>query len=361
MHQIAQRAGVGKATVSLALRNDPRLRPETRQRIQKLAAKMGYHSNATVSNLMALLRVSRTPKYQATLGLLNVSPDLNMLTTLCTFREWVAGASERAVQLGYGLDRFWIHEPGISPRRLAEILESRNIRGLVVAALLDRFGLPSGFDPIWKHFACVVIGVRPARPALNFCSNDQFTTAFNAVQRLWEYGYRRIGLVISPDVDGMVDRRFSAGYWAGREAAGAPAHLHVPICPFHPARAVSFRAWYAQHKPDAILCINVEVKKWIEEMNIKVPEEVGLAHLDRNDDLPEWAGMHQNNTLIGAAGIDMLVGQLHRNEIGLPSFPKASLIESTWMDGPTIARRNVRKKGRVTEKPSEIPDQPAAA
>src|SRR5277367_6472336 len=73
MHEIAERAGVGKATVSLALRDDPRLRPETRRRIQKLAAKMGYRTNATVANLMAQLRASRTPKYQATLGLLNVS------------------------------------------------------------------------------------------------------------------------------------------------------------------------------------------------------------------------------------------------------------------------------------------------
>ena len=75
MHQIAERAGVGKATVSLALRDDPRLRPETRQRIQRLAAEMGYRTNPTVANLMAQLRASRSSKYQAAIGLLNASPD----------------------------------------------------------------------------------------------------------------------------------------------------------------------------------------------------------------------------------------------------------------------------------------------
>src|SRR5471030_853903 len=96
MQEIAERAGVGKATVSLALRNDPRLRPETRRRIQKLAAKMGYKTNATVANLMAQLRASRTPKYQATLGVLNVSSDSKTLGGLATFRDWMNGSTSRA-------------------------------------------------------------------------------------------------------------------------------------------------------------------------------------------------------------------------------------------------------------------------
>ncbi len=351
MHEIAERAGVGKATVSLALRDDPRLRPETRRRIQKLAAKMGYRTNATVANLMAQLRASRTPKYQATLGLLNVSSDPKTLTGLCTFREWVKGCHERAVQLGYGLDPFWLHEPGISAARLTKILESRNIRGIIVAALLDRTGLPDEFSLIWNRFACVVVGVHPASPPLNFSSNDQFSTALHAVQRLRGYGYRRMGLVLSPEVDAMVERRFSAGFWAGLESCEGCER--IPTFPFHHGREISFRAWYAQHRPEVILCVHHEVKKWIHDMGIKVPEELGLAHLDRHEELSDWSGMHQNNTLVGAAAVDMLVGQLHRNEVGMPEFPKASFIQSTWIDGPTILRRSARSKPARTAKPAE--------
>jgi DNA-binding LacI/PurR family transcriptional regulator len=305
---------------------------------------MGYRTNATVANLMAQLRASRTPKYQATLGLLNVSSDSRTLTGLCTFREWVKGCRERAEQLGYGLDPFWLHEPGISPSRLTKILDSRNIRGLVIAALLDRTGLPEEFDAIWKRFACVVVGVQPAWPPLNFSTNDQFSTALHAVQHLWNYGYRRIGLVLSPEVDAMVERRFSAGFWAALE--GFEGSERLPAFPFQPGREVSFRAWYRQHLPDAIVCVHDEVKKWIADMDLKVPEDVALAHLDRHEDLADWSGMYQNNTLVGAAAVDMLVGQLHRNEVGLPEFPKASFIQSTWVDGPTAARHPVRKHGR---------------
>lgn len=351
MHDVAERAGVGKATVSLALRNDPRLRLETRRRIQKLAEKMGYRTNATVANLMAQLRASRPPKYQATLGLLNVATDPKAHTGVRTFREWATGCNQRAAQLGYGLDPFWLHEPGISAERLAEILESRNIRGLIVMALLDRFGLPDVFDTIWQQFACVVVGVRPAWPPLNFCSNDQFATAFHATRRLWDYGYRRIGMVISPEVDTMVERRFSGGFWAAMEELNCGER--IPTFPFNLAGETSFRAWFAAHKPDAILCINNEVKKWIQALNFKVPGDVGLAHLDWHDELQDWAGMDQNNTLVGVASIDMLVGQLHRNEFGLPKFSKASFIQSTWVDGPTVAGKTVGKSARPAAKSSK--------
>jgi len=79
-------------------------------------------------------------------------------------------------------------------------------------------------------------------------------------------------------------------------------------------------------------------------MQVKIPSMVALAHLDRHEELLDWSGMHQNSTLVGAAAIDMLVGQLHRNEVGLPDFPKSSIIQSTWIDGPTVSRQLIRGK-----------------
>lgn len=49
---LAKLAGVSSATVSLALRNHPRIRPQVRERIQKIAAEAGYRLNAIVSHLI---------------------------------------------------------------------------------------------------------------------------------------------------------------------------------------------------------------------------------------------------------------------------------------------------------------------
>ncbi len=351
MHKIAQRAGVGKATVSLALRDDPRLRPETRRRIQKLAAKMGYRTNATVANLMAQLRASRIHRCPATLGLLNVSPDASQLSQP-PFREWSRGCRERAGQLGYGLEGFWLHEPGSTPAHLAERLESHNIRGFVIAAPPGQTRLPEEFDPLWRRFACVVAGVRPVWPPLNFCSNDQFVTASQAAHHLWGFGYRRMALVISPEMDALAERRYSAGFWAAQE--GLDGCERIPTFPFHPAAETAFRAWFTRHEPDVILCAHEEVRDWLQLMNLKLPGDVALAHLDWREDRPDWAGMHQNHTLVGAGAVDLLVGQLHGNEAGFPKFPKASFIQSKWIDGPTIGSRLERKRTRSQGKANGV-------
>ena len=348
MQEIAERAGVGKATVSLALREDPRLRPETRRRIQRVAAEMGYRTNATVANLMAQLRASRNPKYRATLGFLNTAPEPHPTAGIHRpTGEWAAGCRRRAAQLGYGLDPIWLHEPGMTPARLTGILDSRNIRGLVISAPAERPALPERYDFLWRRHPCVVAGSSPASPALNFSTNDHFSTAFHAVERLWEGGWRRIGLVVSPGLDAGVGHRFAAGFWAGQEALGGCGRL--PVFPFHPAREAAFHSWYARHRPDAILTSHEQVREWIEESRLDIPGTVGLAHLDRHEGLPDWSGMNQNNAHVGEAAIEMLIGQVHRNETGLPDSPKASFIRSTWVDGATAERCVGASHGRREE------------
>jgi LacI family transcriptional regulator len=43
MRRLAQAAGVTAATVSMALRDSPRIRPETRIHVQEVAKRLGYY------------------------------------------------------------------------------------------------------------------------------------------------------------------------------------------------------------------------------------------------------------------------------------------------------------------------------
>ncbi len=344
MTTVAQAAGVGKATVSLALRNDPRLRPETCRRVQEVAESLGYKPNAVVANLMAQLRASRTPRYQATLALLNAAEDSELFRTVHTFAEWIRGARERAAQLGYGLDDIRLHEPGVPPQRLGSILESRGIRGCVIVGVLDHGELPAAFDGVWTRFACVVVGVRVTRPPLHFCCNDHFATAVQATEELLSRGFRRPGLVIEEAVDGLVDHRFSAGFHTG--VRGLPAAARIPVADFVRRDSARFKAWFQAHKPDAILTLHREVKEWLANLGAAVPRDVSLAHLDLEPALEGWAGMNQNNHLAGASALDVLVGQIHRNETGVPPFAKSVMIESSWVDGKSVRAGAKPPKGK---------------
>jgi len=89
----------------------PRIRPEVRERIQKIAVEAGYKTDALVANLLAQLRTKKTLTYQSTLGLLSIWEDPAVHRKTQTFIEWIAGCQERAASLGYGLDQFSLSIP----------------------------------------------------------------------------------------------------------------------------------------------------------------------------------------------------------------------------------------------------------
>ena len=334
LRTLAQLAGVSKTTVSLALRDHPRIRLEVRQHIQRVAAEAGYRRNALVANLLAQLRSSRTSVYQSTLGLLCVAEDPSELETVPTFRSWIDGCRTRASEQGYGLDQFWLHEPGMTPARLIKILDARNIRGLAVVGFYAGEEISKKFDPIWRRFAVVALGTRPTWPVIHFVANDQYVTTFRSVRVLTELGYRRLGLCLGSHVDDIVENKFTAAFCAAQKRLSL--EQTVPVFDLQPGTRKRFAAWLEHYRPAVILTIHAEVKEWVNSLGLRVPEDIGLVQLDKSDETNDWTGMQQNSELVGRSAIDMLIGQLHRNESGLPPFQKSMLINSTWSAGATL-------------------------
>jgi len=341
LKDIALEAGVGKATVSLALRNDPRLRAETRAHIQRVADKLGYRANPTVAKLMFQLRASRTPRYEATIALINAAPDAAYLRTVATFRRWVEGASDRAAQLGFSIDTFWMQDPATRPARLMSIIESRGIQGLFLVGVQGGNRLPEAFAALWERLPAVVVGLRPEWPPVHFTSNDQYNTSLRCTRQILELGYRRPGLVLESMVDSLVDRKFSAAFHVATDHL--PDADRIPVHSFDRTRPETFRKWFATHKPDVILTLHDEVRRWLEAAGFQVPDDVGLAHLDLGPSQQGWTGMNQISEQVGSAAMDLLTGQIHRNETGIPPFPKCVLIEGVWVEGETTRDQHARR------------------
>ncbi|MDQ3545141.1 MAG: LacI family transcriptional regulator [Verrucomicrobiota bacterium] len=334
---LAKLAGVSSATVSLALRNHPRIRPQVRERIQQIAKEAGYRPNAIVSHLIAQVRASRRASYQSTLGAVFTTKDPGHLE-VPTFKEWITACEMRAFQLGYSFDKFVLLQSGISPERLIKILDARGIKGLFKLGPFVRGAIPPEFDIIWNRSATIVLGARPVRPALSAVMNDQFSTVGQAVEEVIRLGYERVGLCVSAQIEDIVEHRFLGGFLAARNRLQC-AHK-LPAYEFDRDDKKSFRRWLKEHQPDVILTLHPTIRDWLEEMKITVPDDIGLVHLDLHAGLKDWAGMRQNNEQIGIAAVDMLVGQLHRNEFGPPPFQKCMFIEGTWVDGETVRAQN---------------------
>ncbi|MBE2180122.1 MAG: LacI family DNA-binding transcriptional regulator [Chthoniobacterales bacterium] len=334
MQDIARAAGVSKATVSFALRNDARLRPETCRRIRELAEKMGYRPDPVVSQLLAHLRAARVPKFQSTLALLNCSPFADVFDMVRTYGEWREGARAQASELGYGVDEFWIGEENLSPGKLERILHARGIRGVLVAPLFNEGILPSAYASIWNSFACVVLGKPAVNPPMHSACNDQFSTAFQAVLQAARLGCRRPALVLAPGVDRNVGFRFSGGYRAALELC--PDMDDAGVFPFDWNERSRFVRWFKRGTPDVLIGAHAEVLDWMQGMGLRVPEDAGLINLDKNSGMSGWAGINQHQPFVGAAGVNLLVGRLHRNETGIPEAPYCAVIPGTWEDGDTM-------------------------
>lgn len=340
MAQVAREANVSKNTVSLALRNDPRIPEATRRRIKKVADRLGYRRNAVVGELMAHMRRLKQANFQATLALINANQDRDAFNSHPTIPVYVEGVTRRATDLGYRLDSFWMHDPEINGDTLVRIMEARGIRGVLVVGMMKQNRLPEHFLPVVERFPCVVTGVRTREPAVSFACVDHHMLSLRAFEKALSLGYRRPALVLDEVIDRLVDGRFSSGYLIAQTRL-PPSQRLRPFYQVQEARedASLFFSWLDQEKPDVIFTLYNVVRHWLEEAGKRVPENVGLIQLEWRKSRPDWAGMNQHNDIASEAAIDMLISMIHNQEVGVPAFPRATLIGSSWVDGNTVQPR----------------------
>ena len=100
LRDIAEKAGVSRMTVSLALRGDPQVSKDTQARIREIAEELGYQPNAKVSRAMSELAKSRHVEADERLAFLTSEK------TEHGWKEWrhngecFEGARKRALEYG---------------------------------------------------------------------------------------------------------------------------------------------------------------------------------------------------------------------------------------------------------------------
>lgn len=345
MQMIADEAGVSRMAVSLALRNSPKISPATRERIRKIAERLGYRPNPLVSALMTQLRDIRRVPRPTTIAYVTAYPTPDGWRRPGGFVEFFEGAKARAEALGYTLEEWWAANPAMSHQRLCEILYNRNIHGVLVAPM-PASGSTLGFD--WPRFATATIAFSVAEAALHRASNDQYQSMLMALHELTKLGYRKIGMAITEEQDLRVQRKWSAGYLVYQQ--GIPEAQRVPPLLTDVSFPQLFTKWYEAHRPDAILSQEPRCIEYLGRLRLQVPRDVGFAHLSLTDAEVGLAGINQNGRIVGASAIDLIDGQLRRNERGLSSTPKTVLIQGRWISGPTIRDVNPKKKAGRSRK-----------
>ncbi len=329
-------------TASRALRDDPRVPEAERRRIQEVAAKMGYAPDPMLTALAAYRTERHHTPTHATLVFLDDSPTQRPRTNFRWFSEMLEGVRERGAALGYQVDLFELRSETRTAREASRILYHRGVSGLIVAPLADP---ERDLDFDWSHFSAVALGDFLPNRALHHAGHAHFQGMLRALDRLRALGYRRIGFAHSASKERGVDHRRLA-------ACLLDQAMHTEDEPVPPLLAAPWKAatllhWVRRERPDAIIGLGPEAVRWLRAAGFRVPEDIGVATLNRADPEDRITGIDQHNRQIGSAAVDLLHSLVLRREIGVPETPRGVVVHGEWFEGETTRRIEEASKARA--------------
>jgi LacI family transcriptional regulator len=344
LRDIAQRAGCHYSTVSLALRDHPRIPEITRLRIQEIAHGLGYQPDAMLAALCAYREQKQVSDRRAVIGwLTNYSAEWGWRDSACN-RDYFEGASARAAERGYTLECFWLGQPGMTGARMSQILWTRNIQGLLIP---PQEGLCS-IDIAWHRFSAVTFGYTLLEPKLHLVSNHEYRTMGMLFSELQQRGYQRLGLVNLRDHDERVDHNWLAAYLVEQNQLHRKNRLPPLILDRWNDRA--FLEWFESHQADAIVTRLPEVLTCLRRTGVRVPADIGVAFHSLDEACKGLSGMKKNSFQIGVMAADLLVDLLHRHERGVPAIPYRLMVEGSWCEGKTLlSHQNPLARDRKTD------------
>lgn len=334
--EVARRAGVSRAAVSYALRDDPNIAAETRAMIRKVADALGYRPDPVLARLMAHLHAGRGRRYAGKLAFVNVNEDNDFWRRTPALADFRRSAERRAGELGYGTEEFWFYEPGRSPRRLAQMLAARGIRGLVIGSTARR---DSELVFPWAKFAAVTVGYSVTKPALHRVATHHYRNTRLALRRAEELGYSKFGFIAGRETEAFMDDLHLAAFLAHQQET--PARRRVPPLWWDGGDAATLRRWFDRHRPEVILSAGPDVAE-LAAAGLRVPEEAGLAKLLLWDSDAGTAGVRPGYERLGATAINLLAGQLQHGGPGVPEDAQIVQVEGRWADGASLPAREPR-------------------
>jgi LacI family transcriptional regulator len=349
---IAARAKVHVTTVSLALRNHPRLPLATRERIQNLATKLGYTPDPFMRALVAYRSKVMPRRNPPTLAYVTNWKTRWGWKKVTAHPDFYLGAERKARELGYNLEHFWMGESGLTHDRLNSILCTRSINGVIIASHMREVDVALHFD--WSRFSAVKIDYLPHQPDLHNVTNDQCKIIRLAMQHLMAAGYRRIGFVMHRGWDHSVDHLWTAGYLCAQQNLSPDERIPMLMFPEpEPVEAwinesnaevvapvAAFERWFNRHRPEVIISKASFVQPCLAQLGLRVPDDVAFADVFLEQFDGGVAGVRQNHATVGELAVEILAGQLQHNKYGVPEIPTTTFVEGTWFDGASCPRRS---------------------
>lgn len=311
---IAKKAGVSYATVSRALNNKSDVNINTRQKVLKIAKKMGYRPNMIAKNLVS--------QRSNTIAL--ILPDVSNPF----FADIARSITEASHAAGYIVT---ICNTGWDVKRenlMLEHMQSQQVAGIIIKP--TAFYKPGTFDSI--HVPLVVFW-HPNKDHTDFIDMDHEAGGRLATLYLLERGYRKIAYLGGAGTSPANQLRLFAYQRTLQEHQIKVQEELISYGGF------DLRSGYNRikkllenksTKPDAVFCGNdyiaLGVLQYLYENKIKVPEDFGIVGYDDLyfSSLPmiNLTTISQPRDLMGKQAVNLLVEQINYIETPGPEDGK---------------------------------------
>lgn len=267
---LARIAGVSHSTVSRALRNNPLIPLQTRQRIQRIASERGYSASAVARSLV--LRKTHAIGVVVT----SIADPFN--------GEIVGGMEAVAKDAGYSV---MLATSQAEPERELAIVRSfqeRRVDGILVAS--SRVGTLYAERLEGLHIPIVLLNNQHPGRFVYSVTIDNVAGAEDATRHLANLGHTRIAYI--GDRLGMQsDHERYGGYVRALRACGLRLRKEYVISGDgrpQEAGAAAAKLLELSHPPTAIFCYNdmsaLGVLEEASQRRIRIPEELSLCGFD---------------------------------------------------------------------------------
>ncbi len=348
MAEVAAAAGVSKMSVSLALRGSSRISEATRNHILEVADRLNYRPNPMVQTLMANLRATRPVELHSTIAWVTSFETKDGWSDHLVSRHYFEGAVNRGRELGYRIEPIWAFSKGMTGERLSNILKARGIRGVIIPPVLET---ANQMDLEWEHFSLATLGFSFTEQKLHRAAAHLRDGMRQSLEQCELLGYQRVGFVTLAYTEERVGRAWLATYLAWQQVTEGAMKLPVLYVSSDTDIEDVLGDWLEENRPDVIISANAEIFDWLPRLfKIQVPQDIGFVALAKSEQYAyndQLTGINQLDSVMGASAVDLVVEQLHRNEVGLPKNPKVVLTEGAWEAGASVCEAKPRAKPKV--------------
>jgi len=302
MKDVAHHAGVSRTAVSLVLndRHDVTLAQETRERVLRSAAELGYRPNAGARALAQ----QRSDWY----GL------VTEIVTAPFAVEIIKGAQDRAMVDGKYLLIASTESDAVAETAAIERLLEQRVEGLLLAATWHR---AVTVPELAREVPTVLINCFDAEGRFPAVVPDERTGGRRAAERLLAAGHRRIGFVnLDPGIPAAVGRRL--GFHDALRDAGLEPDETLEISG-HATADGGFEATEQlldlTEPPTAIFCANDRMAMGaydaIKERGLRIPHDVAVIGFDNQELIASYLRPGLTTVALpfdqmGATGVDLL-------------------------------------------------------